>query len=52
MNIVFFNAILDRLTALKTLKSQKKIGLSTETPQGLCPKPEAAITIASQLLFP
>ena len=46
----FFNAIVYRLIALKTLNSQI-LGPSFETPQGFCHRPQAAITIASQLLF-
>ena len=37
---------------LKDIKKPKKIGtLLPETPPGICPRCQAAITIASQLLF-
>ena len=50
---VVFNAIVSRLIALKTLKSQNVHGCYTpESSPGLCTRPQAAITIALQLYFP
>ena len=47
-----FNSILSHLIALKTLKSQKMFGASsTESLVGFCLRPQAVITMNSQLLF-
>ena len=52
MNTVF-NAILCHLIAPRTLKSQNIFGLRPpKTSVGYCPRHQAAITIALQLLFP
>ena len=41
---IIFNVIVNRLITFKTLKKQKIVGL--------CPRPQATITIASQSLCP